>query len=93
MKAKVLSDTQVRSFTDKEGKKVSFGDTPIQIIEPDYFSDTLLILRISAKYQFRSGDVIEFDPYIPRKSWSILKATNVKLIQDKKLKAVGDIDV
>ena len=94
MKAKVLSDTQVRSFRDKEGKNVSFGDTPIQVIEPDYFAGTLLILRISSKYQFRAGDIITFDPYVPRKSWSVLKATNVKLDKpEKTLKAVGDIDV
>lgn len=79
MQAKVLSNSILKSFKGSDGNSISYSDTPILLSGSNGDDDLILILRSSSKNSFRQGDVITFDPYIPKKQGSILKATNIKI--------------
>ena len=89
MRAKVLSDTIVRSFRNSEGNNVAYSDTPILLNFKG--QDLFLILRSNANLSLKAGQYVEFDPYIPRKNGSILKALNVKPVPSLAKSGTDDV--
>lgn len=91
MQAKVLSNSILKSFQGSDGNVVSYSDTPILLSGSDGSDDLILILRSSAKNSFHQDDIISFDPYIPKKQGSILKATNIKISKSSGSGGVSDV--
>ena len=89
MRAKVLSDTIVRSFKNSDGNNIAYSDTPILLNFKG--QDLILILRSNANLHLKAGQFIEFDPYIPQKQGSIIKGINIKPVPSLAKSGTDDV--
>ena len=89
MRAKVLSDTIVRSFKNADGKTISYSNTPIllHLNGQDFF----LTLRSNANVHLKAGQYVEFDPYVPQKDGAVLKALNIKPVPSLAKSGTDDV--